>query len=856
MQKYTCLFVMLVAACLMPIAHAADSRYQIVAGGYTFDPLSNAPTIPENLQAQYSAQASGYFLVQFSEYPDDADLAWLDAQVQKRIWHQSGTAYLVKCDAARLGTVKLDSRIRWSGPFHPAYRATANLKEKLAEEYGKKEYEQIQVCMAAPDGKRAHEALLDLGADPVRDLIPNTIQPIMNCSYRLDQGLIDDVLKIEGVLWVGPYYEPRLNDERSDQILAGNYNASYQPTGATYQTWLTSRGVNGSGVIIEVADSGLCTGNQSTLHQDLRGRVAFTYDTTGQGWRDVIGHGTNCTGIIAGNATIGTTDASGYRLGLGVAPSAQVGMTRIFNDSGSFTASDLYATTQNAYNNGARLSSQSWGSSPYTCSGYPMTYSSQCVDYDTFVRDAASGTSGNQQFCIFNSAGNDGDCYSSTSSPGNCGDPAIAKNLVTVGASENYRMEGTDGCGVANAQADNGNDKISFSSVGNTSDGRIKPDVMAPGTHINSMASQYSGYTGAGVCDQYWPSAQTNYNWCSGTSQACPHAAGAGALFHQWYNATYSTPPSPALIKAALINGADDMSGGQSGHSSPSTLPAIPNRYQGWGRINLSKTVNNGVNMIYYDQSTTLGTNGTYYEVTYMVANGSLPVKATLVWTDAPGTPGGTILKNDLNLTVTGGSTYLGNVFSGGWSTTGGSADTVNNVECVYIQSPSGTYTFRVTANALNGDGVPGNADTTDQDFALVLYNVIPVGPTWTPTSTPTPLPAPVYQDSFESGVYSCTGPLGASGCSADWGRLDPMTQLSTPTPACDGTYIAWHNYEACNSPNGPDHLLIMDGNTNPNHNMSGYCNLSVCLDWFYNSATYGETMEVWVACADFTTLD
>ncbi|HEY86121.1 MAG TPA: hypothetical protein G4N96_13530, partial [Chloroflexi bacterium] len=73
-------------------------------------------------------------------------------------------------------------------------------------------------------------------------------------------------------------------------------------------------------------------------------------------------------------------------------------------------------------------------------------------------------------------------------------------------------------------------------------------------------------------------------------------------------------------------------------------------------------------------------------------------------------------LVNNLNLIVTapdGSTSYLGNHFSNGWTTTGGSADTVNNVENVYIQNPvSGTWTIEVDAV---------NVPQGPQPYALVI---------------------------------------------------------------------------------------------------------------------------------------
>ncbi len=155
------------------------------------------------------------------------------------------------------------------------------------------------------------------------------------------------------------------------------------------------------------------------------------------------------------------------------------------------------------------------------------------------------------------------------------------------------------------------------------------------------------------------------------------------------------------------------------------------------------------------------------------------------------------------------------------------------------------------TINVQNGSG-PTNTPVPSTNTPTNT----PVGPTNTPTNTPSGSSV-IYVETFETvEAYVCTGPLGDAGCTQTWHRIDPQTQLSTPLPACDGTYIAWQGYEACNSPNGPDHLLIMDGNSNPNHNMTGYCDLSVCLDWFLNTNVWHETMEIYVACADYGTLD
>jgi hypothetical protein len=104
------------------------------------------------------------------------------------------------------------------------------------------------------------------------------------------------------------------------------------------------------------------------------------------------------------------------------------------------------------------------------------------------------------------------------------------------------------------------------------------------------------------------------------------------------------------------------------------------------------------------------------------------PVRITLTWTDAPGAANASpALVNDLDLEVIELATnqvFKGNVFTDGFSTTGGAFDARNNVECVYLQQPNGGYEVRVLASNLRADARP-LYDTTSpwQDYALVIDN-------------------------------------------------------------------------------------------------------------------------------------
>ena len=151
----------------------------------------------------------------------------------------------------------------------------------------------------------------------------------------------------------------------------------------------------------------------------------------------------------------------------------------------------------------------------------------------------------------------------------------------------------------------------------------------------------------------------------------------------------------------------------------------IPNINEGWGRINVTQVISPSADVRYYDQTHLFTETGQQWPLVVGIMDPTKPAKITLTWSDAPGAVGANpALVNNLDLQVTNnGNTYLGNVFTSGWSATGGTADTRHNTENVYIQNPTGDMTIVVAATNIAGDGVPYNGDATDQDFALVCYN-------------------------------------------------------------------------------------------------------------------------------------
>jgi hypothetical protein len=384
-----------------------------------------------------------------------------------------------------------------------------------------------------------------------------------------------------------------------------------------------------------------------------------------------------------------------------VAPGASIIAQRIFDGAGNFEppANGNAQLTKDATDAGAAVGSNSWGDD------VQGRYDVSAMEFDELVRDATGSGTNNRPYILEFSAGNAGPGSQTLDSP------AVGKNVIATGASENDREDLFIYADGPDAMAD-------FSSRGPCEDGRIKPDVVAPGTWISSLQSASATDANA------WLGIDSYYQYQGGTSQAGPHASGAAAVFVQYYrrNQTNATP-SPALVKAALINSATELD------ESFGTGP-VPNMDEGWGRLDLTPIVASDLTFEFIEQSKLL-TNGEVFEHRVLVAGNSEPLKITLAYSDFPGFPGTLpALVNDLDLEVIApdGQLYRGNQFDSGESIPNpATADAINNVEGVYLGEPiPGDYVVRVRAHHVVQD-VLGLNGTPRQDFALVVSGIAPV---------------------------------------------------------------------------------------------------------------------------------
>tara|TARA_B100001559_G_C16498024_1_gene621847 strand:- start:415 stop:3663 length:3249 start_codon:yes stop_codon:yes gene_type:complete len=257
--------------------------------------------------------------------------------------------------------------------------------------------------------------------------------------------------------------------------------------------------------------------------------------------------------------------------------------------------------------------------------------------------------------------------------------PGTAKNVITIGGHKNRYSGAPD-------------EMYYWSSRGPTDDGRIKPDLVAPGDYVRSCKSQEAD-SAQGSWSNTW------YLEYSGTSMATPAAAGASVLVREYLMEVANRPaPQGSLIKGLLILGAQDMG-----------TRDIPNGDEGWGRLNLVNSLIPDSDVgIFVDDRSRLS-SGQTSDYTFDVTRSGEPMKVVLTWSDYPGsTSSSTQLRNDLDLEVispNGQVSYKGNVFVNGRSVTGGTKDSTNNVEVVLIDNAAtGTWTVRVR-DAQHGGG-------------------------------------------------------------------------------------------------------------------------------------------------------
>lgn len=697
---------MLLTGCLLLLMAGNASAKSIRLRNAIISPPA-AKVATTNLAGAIPQSVSGLYLIQFSGPVQPEWRQQLANMGVELLVYVPDDAFVARLRQTSLPALRQFSFVHWVGTYDATYRLHPDLQATSRKPHLTAVSIPVNVILAAGLSAAEWQAVERLFATPVH-AASWRFGSVLCGSIPISQ--LATLAAMDDVLWVEPAGKFKLHDETVAKIVGGD--------GGVHRTLTQALGYDGTNILVAVADSGLDTGDTNTLSLDLRGRVqglvAYGSETNAA---DGFGHGTHVAGILAGNGAIGETDADGNLYGLGMAPGSELLVQKIFDDYGNYVGPadpDLEQLTRDATEAGAVIGVNSWGVAG------AGDYTIAAAVYDGLVRDADSTVTNDQPFILEFSVGNDGPFAQSIESP------ASAKNVISTGASQSSRTNFTQYTDGPEAMAN-------FSSRGPCADGRIKPDVVAPGTWVASLMS--AAYMG-GLSDA--TPISSNYMYLSGTSQAGPLVGGAAAVFVQYYRQTHANvTPSPALLKAALINSAHDLD------NNLDTAP-VPNMDEGWGRVDLPALLASSRIYDFTDQSVLLAT-GQSYERKIIVTSSNLNLKVTLAYTDVPGFPGAAqALVNDLDLEVVApdGHIYRGNQFdvAGNSVPDPPATDTLNNVEGVNLAAPMpGEYTFRVVAHSVSADA---RLDTpaVDQDFALVISGALP-----TATSSIVLLDHPTY---------------------------------------------------------------------------------------------------------------
>ncbi|MCX6344047.1 MAG: S8 family serine peptidase [Armatimonadetes bacterium] len=670
--------VIFVIVCAVVKTHAAtvylksgtiDTRYQRT--------LSAANLAP--------ARGAGYYLVSLNGPVTDKDRLALTLAGAEILEYIPDFTFLVRIEHSCCKAIRKLAFVDWVGPFYAEYKRefASSAKTKLG-----------QYIVRMFPGKKADRVIKKAKAHEIKC---GNMSCEEVCRVLADSSQLAELAKSGEVAWIEPYVQPKLCNDAAG-VISGISDVRQD------------LGFYGFGQIVGIADAGLDTGDLNTISADFAGRINKFYTLRRPGeWSDLNGHGTHTTGSMLGSGALSGSSAFTHSYNnsfAGVAPEAKLVFQSI-GDSGQFVFPPLHLGElfQPAYDDGVRVHSNSWGTS---VAGQYTVYSNEV---DQFIWD-------NKDFNVVFAVGNEAEDKNGDGivEKDSIYAPATAKNCIAVGATESDRTSGgyQMGYGIAwpssypaapikyDPVSNNINGMAAYSGRGPTDDNRIKPDICAPGANIISSRTHAANISG-------WQAFDSNYIYWGGTSMSTPQVAGAAALVREYLQKEKGINPSAAMVKATLLQGAVDMAPGQYGAGSFLELQPAPDFSQGWGRMNVKQslcpdppTVNE-----FADVSTGLST-GASADFQYLVTDTSVPFKATIVWSDYPGSVhAAKELVNDLDITVT---SPTGKIYK--------PSDRTNNIEQVKIKQPeAGAYTLSVT-----GYNVPMGP----QDYALAVSGGLP----------------------------------------------------------------------------------------------------------------------------------
>ena len=385
----------------------------------------------------------------------------------------------------------------------------------------------------------------------MQNKITGSFSPSSSSSLQTLSDIVSHITNFPEVLFVSERPTFVLHNKWVSHVIETSSSAVQYPLLSAIPTL-------GQNEVIGIADTGVDRNSCFFAGEKIIDYIDYADDA------DDDGHGTHVASTAAGN----DQSTSGYAAFNGVCSLCSIAVFDIGNSDGSIVLpGDLEEEMfLPLYESGSRIFSNSWGS--YNSRG---SYTTDSLAVDRFMNKYPDAI-------ILFSAGNEGySGYQTISSL------ATAKNCITVGASLNSRDSFESLYGWSTSDL-NPNNLASFSSRGPTADGRMKPDIVAPGWWVVSAAS----------------GEQCSLEVMRGTSMATPAMAGGAALVRSFFvNGYYPTftavpqhafNPSGALIKAILIHSAQPLYAEVDDYWNVKKLDGVvPGHDCGYGRVELTK---------------------------------------------------------------------------------------------------------------------------------------------------------------------------------------------------------------------------------------------------------------------------
>lgn len=638
---------------------SGEVRFISFSNGYVIDTKKGEPDLPHNLRLAENLTGNQYCIIQFTGPIEQNWFRRLEASGIRTFGYLPQYAVLARLDAGQKEYVSSLPFVNWVGLFQPAYK--------------------LELGLLGTTGTRRFSLLVTPTEDPAAvtrriEELAGTVLQVMTSGYGttvefiLDTEKIPDLARLQEVFWIQAWSEPTTCNNSAQWVAQTGWQPVAPPDTNLAARRVWKEGVRGQGVILSVHDTGLNTGHDMFrdpakpvtppgIWPDHRKVVAYKKYGTADASEGQY-HGSHVAGTVAGNDSLpgGTTFYDG------IAKDARLYFVDLTNGTSFVVSADLYPVWDTVHL-GRGLpdslrpvwqASGSWGYS--NSSG---TYLLQDASTDAYCW-------AHKDFLNIMAAGNE-------SSTRRLRNPGIAKNVLTVGATNN----GTGSNTIA-----------SFSSRGPTQDGRIKPNVMATGVDLNSAQAAPS---------------TNGYSKMSGTSMATPSINGAVGLMRCYLQEGYYPSGTPEPHQKLNYNSAALLRAMAQVSADPNVSSyTIPSFDIGWGRVDVDSVLyfpGDTRRLLLVDDTFGLAT-GEYKEARFKV-NSAIPLRVCLAWTDTAAAPNANpTLVNNLNLELISpaGVSYRGNQYSGGQSTPNPSAwDSLNVEECVRVNSPdTGYWTIKV----------------------------------------------------------------------------------------------------------------------------------------------------------------